>query len=604
MMMRHVESTRGGRPCHALVPLFLFTAGLLMALAGCAAPEEGTNAATSSEAADVVITQGRVYTFSWGEPAADGTPAADAPHDANGWQPDAEAVAIRDGEIVFVGSSEDVKAYIGDGTELLDVGGATVLPGLVDSHTHVAGLGELAVQVNLIGIADEVQAVAKVVERAASTPDGEWILGRGWDEGAWANRYPTMELLSRQVPNHPVVLESLHGFAVWGNRLAFDKAGITRDTPDPDGGEILRDASGEPSGIVLNRAGSLLTAAVPEATADQFKGYVLAGLRRMAQDGYVAVHEAGSASHHMAALEALEQAGELPIRVYAMLSARDAELCRTWLAKGPQAGIDSHLAVRSVKAYYDAALGSRGARLLADYSDTPGHRGTSGDDYGFDEELVADMMRGGFQVGIHAIGDAGNRETLDFIEGVLAEDSTAKSHRHRIEHAQVIHPDDFQRFAPLEVIASMEPPHAVEDMTWAEDRVGAERIRGAYAWRTLRQAGARLTFNSDLSGSDHNIFYGLHAAITRRDKQQQPAAGWYPEQTMTPEEALRGYTSWSAYAAHWENHTGVLAPGRWGDVTIMDIDPLSLGEANPGSLLGGKILATIVAGKVVYRNEH
>ncbi|MEM7354223.1 MAG: amidohydrolase family protein, partial [Acidobacteriota bacterium] len=517
--------------------------GSLLLAAGCATPPDDANDSASAEGkADLVVTNGRVYTFAWGEPDGDGTPAADAPRSDEGWRPDAEAVAIRAGEIVFVGDTAGAQVFVGPETEVLDVHGATVLPGLVDSHTHVAGLGELAARVNLIGVATEEEAVAKVVERAAQTPPGEWILGRGWDEGAWANRYPTMELLSAAVPDHPVVLESLHGFAVWGNRLAFEKAGITRDTPEPDGGEIRRDAAGEPSGIVLNRAGSLLTGAVPETTPEQFRGFMLAGLQQMARDGYVAVHEAGAAGQHMQALEELQQAGELPIRVYAMLSARDEALCREWLAKGPVAGIDQMLAVRSVKAYYDAALGSRGARLLADYADQPGHRGTSGDEYGFDQELVAEMMRGGFQVGIHAIGDAGNRETLEFIEGVLADEPAAEHQRHRIEHAQVIHPDDFPRFAASSVIASMEPPHAVEDKTWAEERIGAERILGAYAWRTLRQAGARLTFNSDLSGSDHSIFYGLHAAITRRDKDRQPAEGWYPEQAMTPEEAVRGYT--------------------------------------------------------------
>ena len=563
--------------------------------------EEAGSDAAAGAVADLVVTNGRVYTLTWPDPAPDGTPSAAAPHDDDGWHPDAAAVAIRGGEIVFVGSADAARAWIGPDTEVLDVGGATVLPGLVDSHTHVAGLGELAARVNLIGVDTEEEAVARVVEQAARTPAGEWILGRGWDEGAWADRYPTLELLSEKVPDHPVVLESLHGFAVWGNRLAFARAGIGRETRSPDGGEILRDASGDPSGVVLNRAGALLSAAVPEATAEQFRGFMLAGLQQMAEDGYVAVHEAGSGRQHMQALESLQRAGELPIRVYAMLSARDEDLCREWLARGPIAGTDDLLAVRSVKAYYDAALGSRGARLLADYADKPGHRGTSGDEYGFDQELVAEMMRGGFQVGIHAIGDAGNRETLDFIERVVAEHPEAKRQRHRIEHAQVVHPDDFGRFAAAGVIASMEPPHAVEDKTWAEERLGAERIRGAYAWRTLRQAGARLTFNSDLSGSDHSIFYGLHAAITRRDKQRQPTAGWYPEQNMTPEEALRGYTAWSAYAAHWDNHTGSLAPGRWADLTVMDIDPLRLGEAEPGALLDGRILATIVAGRVVYR---
>ncbi len=559
---------------------------------------------TPPEVADLVVTNGRVYTFAWGEPSPDGAPAADAPHREGAWRPDAEAVAIRAGRIVFVGSAQDTQMYVGETTRVLDIDGATALPGLVDSHTHVAGLGELEARVNLIGVETEQEAVEEVAARASSTPEGEWILGRGWDEGAWANRYPTLELLTERVPAHPVVLESLHGFAVWGNRLAFERAGIDSATPDPDGGEVLRDETGNPSGIVLNRAGSLLTSAIPEPSAEQIRQFTLAGLEVMARDGFVAIHEAGVGRRQLEALESLAGSAELPIRVYAMLSARDADLCEEWLAKGPIAGTDGMLAVRSVKAYYDGALGSRGARLLEDYSDRPGHRGTSGDEYGFDEELVARMITGGFQVGIHAIGDAGNRETLDFLERVLTEDAAAKRHRHRIEHAQVLHPDDIPRFAQLGVTASMEPPHCVEDKTWAEDRLGPERIRGAYAWRTLRQSGAALTFNSDLSGSDHSIFYGLHAAITRRDKRSEPLDGWYPAQAMTPEEAVRGYTGWSARAAHWENETGILAPGRWADLTVMDIDPLVLGESDPGAILNGRIVGTIVAGQLVHWAEN
>lgn len=570
---------------------------MLVSTLGCAEP--------TPESADLVLTNGRVYTFDWSDPAADGTPAAGAPYwnemGAHGWRPDAEAVVVKDGRIRFVGGAEDASAWVGEATRTLDVGGATILPGLVDSHTHVAGLGELEVQVNLIGVETEEEAVELVAERAAATPPGEWILGRGWDEGAWADRYPTMKLLSARIPDHPVVLGSLHGFAVWGNRLAFEKAGITRDTVDPEGGEILRFPNGDPSGVVLNRAEELLTTAVPEPTPEQFEQFMYAGLERMARDGFVAVHEAGVTRRHMNAIEALDASKRLPIRVYAMLSARDPALCAEWLSRGPEPGLDGMLAVRSVKAYYDAALGSRGARLLEDYSDMPGHRGTSGGEYGFDEELVTRMLAGGFQVGIHAIGDAGNRETLDFLERALTEHPLSASQRHRIEHAQVIHPSDFPRFAALGVIASMEPPHCVEDKTWAEDRLGPQRVRGAYAWRTLRRSGARLTFNSDLTGSDHSIFYGLHAAITRRDKAQEPPDGWYPEEKMTPEEAVRGYTTWSAYAAHWEHETGILAPGRWADLTVMDIDPLHLGGSDPGAILDGRILATVVAGKVVHQ---
>jgi predicted amidohydrolase YtcJ len=323
----------------------------------------------------------------------------------------------------------------------------------------------------------------------------------------------------------------------------------------------------------------------------------------MARDGYVAVHEAGVDRPLMKAFQALERDGRLPVRVYAMLSARDADLSREWQARGPDRANDRRLVTRSVKAYYDGALGSRGARLLEDYADRPGHRGVSGDQYGFDQKRVAELMKAGFQVGIHAIGDAGNRETLDFIASVLKERPEARGLRHRIEHAQVVHPQDFARFRELGVIASMEPPHCAEDKAWAEDRLGPARVKGAYAWRTLRKAGARLALNSDLIGSDHDIFYGLHAAITRRDKKLEPAGGWYPGERLTPEEAVRGYTVWNAYAAFWEKDTGVLAPGRWADVTVMDVDPFVLGETDPGRLLRGKIVATVVAGKVAHEKR-
>jgi hypothetical protein len=554
--------------------------------------------------ADLLLVNARIYTFAWDDPSPDGTPAANAPRSDAGYRPDAEAVAIRGDRIVFVGSARKAQAYRGPKTRVMDLGGATVLPGLVDSHTHIVGLGEKQSQVDLVGVGTEADAVERVAAFAKGVPRGRWILGRGWDEGAWANRYPTQRLLSERVPDHPVLLSGLHSFAVWANRLALERAGITRAAVAPEGGEIVKDASGEPTGILLNRATSLLTRAVPEPTEEQHKGYVLAGLTKMARDGYVAIHEAGVDRRLMEALQSLEVEGRLPVRVYAMLSARDADLCREWRRHGPDRENGRMLTTRSVKAHYDGALGSRGARLFEDYSDRPGHRGVGGKEYGFEQSLLADMMKAGFQVAIHAIGDAGNRETLDFIESVLRERPASRALRHRIEHAQVLHPDDVPRFARLDVIASMEPPHCVEDKTWAEARLGPVRVKGAYAWRTLRKAGARLAFNSDLTGSDHDIFYGLHAAITRRDKSLQPPGGWYPEELMTPEEAVRGYTTWNAYAASWEKESGVLASGRWADITVMDIDPLVVGTSDPGKLLRGRILATIVAGKVAYARSR
>jgi predicted amidohydrolase YtcJ len=286
-----------------------------------------------------------------------------------------------------------------------------------------------------------------------------------------------------------------------------------------------------------------------------------------------------------------------------MLAARpeNRALMERWIESGPTQDPDAFLQVRAVKAYYDGSLGSRGAKLLEDYSDQPGHRGVSGDEYGFPEDLVANAIRAGFQVGVHAIGDAGNRAVLDYYEKVLAVNPHNSVH-HRVEHAQIIHPDDFARFGQMSLVASMEPGHAVEDSPWAEARVGPERIRGGYAWRSLRRAGALLIFNSDLAGTDYDIFYGLHCAVTRTDRQGQPQGGWYPDQAVTIEEALRAYTVWPARASGKESLTGSLQTGKWADVTVLSVDPFEAASGDPRSLLEGKALMTVVAGKIVFNN--
>jgi predicted amidohydrolase YtcJ len=581
-------------------PMRLLKTLLVLCLAaGCSQDPAPVEAPVSREASLILI-NARVYTLDWEEPAPDGTASPGAPRDSAGWYPDAQAVAIRDDEILFVGSGTDAMQFEGDSTRIVDLAGATIIPGLVDSHTHVFGLGALLDQVNLVGIETEEQAVELIVERAKSVPKGEWIVGRGWDEGAWANRYPDKELLTAKVPDHPVFMDSLHGFAGWGNQMALDEAGITAETPVPVGGEMRLGEDGEPTGLFLNQAVQMLGSAVPEPSPETLAKHVLLGLNRMATDGYTAVHEAGLDARQMRVLEELETEGKLPIRVYAMLSLRDEDLIRQWIAKGPDADNDGMLVTRTVKAYYDGALGSRGARLLYDYEDKPGHRGVSGDEYGFNETLNAEAMKAGFQIAIHAIGDAGNREALDILEAVFQEHPSTAANRHRIEHAQVLSPEDIPRLGELGIIASMEPPHAMEDKTWAEQRLGSERILGAYAWRSLREAGARLTFNSDNPGSDHSIFYGLHSAITRQDKEGEPEGGWFPEQSVTAEEAVRAYTSWSAYASFQENEAGVIEPGRRADLTVMDIDPFSVAGQRPGRLLDGQIVMTIVDGNIVY----
>jgi predicted amidohydrolase YtcJ len=578
----------------------LKTLVLLTFLAGCAEDPGEPAAPTQPPGASLILINARVYTLDWDEPGADGTIMPGAPRDAGGWYPDAQAVAIRDDKILFAGSSVDAMEFRSDSTRVVNLKGATVIPGLVDSHTHVFGLGALLDQVNLVGVETEEEAVELIVERAKSVPKGEWIVGRGWDEGAWANRYPDKALLTAKVPDHPVFMDSLHGFAGWGNQLALDEAGITAESAVPVGGEMRLGTDGEPSGLFLNQAVEMLGSAVPEPSRETLAKQVLLGLDQMAADGYTAVHDAGLDSRQMGILEGLEADGRLPIRVYAMLSLRDEELVRKWIAKGPDTDTDSMLVTRTVKAYYDGALGSRGARLLYDYADKPGHRGVSGDEYGFNEALNAEAMKAGFQIAIHAIGDAGNREALDILEAVFEEDPATAANRHRIEHAQVISPEDIPRLGRLGIIASMEPPHAMEDKAWAEARLGPERVLGAYAWRSLRETGARLTFNSDNPGSDHNIFYGLHSAITRQDKDGQPEGGWYMAQSVSVEEAVRAYTAWSAYASFREDESGVIEPGRWADLTVINIDPFVVADQRPGRLLDGQILMTIVGGKVVY----
>ncbi len=558
------------------------------------------HATAPAPAPTLILKNARVYTFTWSEPGRDGAPAQDAPQRDDAWRPDAEAIAIRDGEIVETGSNEQIAGLAGPGTKTLDLAGATVLPGFVDSHAHVVTHGIQLAKVNLVGVDSEEEMIERIAARAARTPKGEWIEAWGFDEGAWADRYPDNAALSARIPDHPVHAKGLHGFATWSNDLALEKAGITARTPQPVGGEIVI-KDGEPTGVLLNNASELLfSKVIPPLSPAQLQEAVHKGLTDLASQGYTGIHEAGCDRACLGAFEALDAGPGLPIRVYVMLQATDAALLNEWIERGPRPSADGMLEVRAVKAYYDASLGARGARLLEDYSDRPGHRGVSGENYGFDRELVTRAMAAGFQVGIHAIGDAGNRESLDFIEGVYAEHPAARRNRNRIEHAQIVHPDDQPRFAALEVIASMEPPHMAEDMAWAEDRLGRARAAHGYAWRSLRRQGARLAFNSDLPGSDPNLFYGLHSAITRKSRAGEPAGGWFPEQAMTTEEAIRGYTTWNAYAGFAEARGGALSPGRRADLTVIDLDPFAVAREDPGALLKGSVVMTIAAGRVVH----
>ncbi len=550
----------------------------------------------------IIITNAKVYTLSWPDPDLAGIPHPEAPFEDGNWIPDADAIVIDENSILFVGDEATALTYGTEQTRIINAKGGTVIPGLVDSHAHPYYFGEDLGKIELTGLADKQAIIERLIERQEESRVAEdWVLGFGYDEGSIsAENLPDAQQLSETFPDRPVFIIGSHGFTAVANYEAMNRAGITSVTEVPTGGDILKDSEGKPNGIFLNNAAELVEEALPPRSREDFRRIALHGMEIMAESGYTALHDAGTNRDYLNAYQELEDDGISPVRVYAMLQATDTELLKEWREKGPETEAGEMFTVRAVKAYYDGSLGIRGAKLIEDYSDLPGHRGISGEEYGFDEELVESMMEAGFQLGIHAIGDAGNRDMLDFYKRVFDSNPENKSNRHRIEHAQVVHPDDFQRFADLDLIASMEPPHMAEDMGWAEDRLGRERIRGAYAWRTFRSVEVPLTFNSDLTGSDHNFFYGYYAAITRKNKDRQPEGGWYPEQALTPEEALRAYTSWSAYASFQEKVLGTIEVGKRADLTILSLDILNIGEQNPDSLWSGEVLATIVDGRVVY----
>lgn len=554
---------------------------------------------SSIENADTIILNAKVYSLSWEDPSLDGIPAEDAPFKNGQWSFDAEAIAINDNKIVFVGSNKEVEKYKSSSSKVVDAKGSVVVPGLIESHGHLQELGEKNEAIKLQNLSKK-EIINLMIEKTKQFPKGEWIVASGWDEAIFANDYPDMKLLSEQTPDHPIVLVGLRGFGVMGNKLAFDKAGITNDMVGKDGGEILKDSKGALRYILSNQSKKLLLDKVPQKTLEQRTRIMNFGYNELIKLGFTTTHNLGVDNYLMEVYEDLLKKNQLPMRTHAFIAARmyNIDEVNKWLEKGPTNNDESFLQVKNFKAYYDGSLGSRGAEFLEEYSDRKGHTGVGGEAYGFYDDLIRKAMDKGFQMAIHAIGDKANRDVLDLYEDYFTKNPKSKELRHRIEHAQVVHPDDFPRFAELNVIASMEPAHALEDMPWAIDRVGKERVKGAYAWRTLRQNNSKVIFNSDFTGSDPSFFYGMYSAITKRKKGTDEV--YFPEQAFTKEETLRAYTIWGAYAAHQEDLTGSIEVGKWADLTFIDVDILN---ASPEEILNGKVLKTMINGKIVYELE-
>jgi len=519
----------------------------------------------------------------------------------NDKQPSAEAVAIEGDRILWVGSTSEAKRLYPNPVRTMDLYGATVLPGITDAHTHLINLGESLVRLNLKDIPTEQGIVERVKQRVASTAPGEWILGWGWDEGKWASHYPSNQALSAATPNHPVFLVGLHTFAAWANQRALELAGITKYTKDPDNGKIVRDErTGEPTGILLNRAQDLVAKHIPPMTLTEAKRAIQLAARECVRNGLTSVHEAKVTPLMVEAFQEMVREGQMPLRVYAMLDGADKNLVEEWLKHGP--AIDPHhqFTIRAFKLFADGALGSRGAALLEPYSDAPQTKGVMTTPESEVHSMTRRALEGGFQVCTHAIGDAANRAVLNAYEQAEKEVPAARDPRLRIEHAQVLAPEDIPRFAKLGVIASMQPTHCTSDMPWAEKRLGPERVKYAYAWRAVEDSGAHLPLSSDFPGETLNPFHGLYAAITRADPQGNPPGGWHPEQKLTLEEALRGYTVEAAYAEFEEKDKGSIEKGKLADLTVISKD---ITRIPPREILSIRVLRTFVGGKAVYEAE-
>jgi predicted amidohydrolase YtcJ len=520
----------------------------------------------------------------------------------------ASAVAIRGDRILFAGSDEEALELRGPESRVVDLSGHTIIPGLIDAHGHVSSLGFALVRVDAVGTTSAEEAAARVREAARSARPGEWIRGRGWDQNDWpVKEFPSSRLLDEAAPRNPVVLGRICGHAIWVNSRALEIAGVTRETPDPPGGRIVRDPAGFPTGILVDNAEELVESKIPAPDRRQTREAILRALDRCLDRGLTGVHDAGISLEEAAIYRELAGAGELPIRIYAMLGGTSAMLGGTstvledYFAEPPLVGAGGgFLTIRAIKLGIDGALGSRGAALMEPYADDPGNRGLI--TYP-EEEIRALALRAtaeGYQVCVHAIGDRGNKLTLDAFEAALRAGSQG-DHRFRVEHAQALRPEEIRRFAASGIIASMQPTHCTSDMPWAEERLGPRRIRGAYAWRQILDTGAILAAGSDFPVESENPFLGIYAAVTRQDAEGNPPGGWHPGEKMTPEEALRAFTLGAAYASFDEGTLGSVSAGKKADLVILSGNPLAVRVSD---LLEMRPEAVILDGRVVRSSDR
>ncbi len=539
--------------------------------------------APSVQAADLLVNNVNGYTL-----------------DSHGKLQHFQALLVDQGKVVATGDNADLASRAGD-ARVIDGQGKTLLPGLIDAHGHVLELGYARNNVDLVGTRTLEEALAKVKAYAAAHPEAEWIIGSGWNQEIWKlGRFPTAEDLDTAVADRPVWLSRIDGHAGWANTAALKLAGVTKASKDPDGGRIERGADGNPTGVFIDGASDLMYAVVPAPTAKQKVAAMDTALAEMASVGLTGVSDAGIDLENYKLYRQYADANKLTARIYAMIRGTGDDFDA--ISKdGPLIGYgNDFLTVRAVKLFADGALGSRGAAMLKPYSDDPHNSGLL---FLKPDELTAMIGKAlgkGYQVGIHAIGDGANREVLDSYAAAYKSHPDGISQRNRIEHAQIVSLEDIARFVPLQLIASMQPTHATSDMNMAEDRIGHERIKGAYAWQRFLKQGTIVAGGSDFPVESPNPFYGLYSAVTREDHEGHPPGGWYPDQDMSLVQALRAFTLDAAYAEHSEKTLGTLEPGKWADFIVVDHDIFK----DPASKLWNtKVLQTWVGGKQVYAAE-
>jgi hypothetical protein len=538
------------------------------------------------ETADTVFKNGNVYTV-------------------NERQPRAQAIAVKAGRIIFVGSNADAKKYEGKETRVVDLQGHTVVPGLTDSHNHLIGVGQREMTLNLEGTSSLEDFLAKVKARVDRAKPGEWITGRGWIETFWKPPvFPTRQDLDRVAPDNPILLRRADGHGAVVNSAALKVAGIDRNSPNPFGGEISKDKTGEPNGMLLDSAQGLVTKHIPATTEADIEQAVLLGVKREIELGWCQVQDAGGSYDEVALYRKLYEAGKIKLRIYKAVYGPTKDSQRL-LREGASVGAnDNHLTVRTIKVVLDGALGSRGAALLEPYSDKPD---TSGFLTQKEEELLPmleEALRQGIQVETHAIGDRANRTILDLYEKAMAavppEQRKIREPRWRVEHAQIVNPVDIPRFAKLGVIPSMQPSHAIGDLHFAPSRLGIKRLEGAYAWQSFIKSGVIVPGGSDAPVERGEPMIEFYAAVARKDQKGFSGEGWHPEQAVSREQALKMFTLWPATAAFEEKLKGSIEVGKLADLTVLSADIMKIPEME---ILKTQCLMTVIGGEIVYERQ-